>query len=126
MSMKNSNDTVGNRTRDLLHCSAVPQTTALGCATEHYCRLVLTVATKFLYARSHFLLPGQCISFIELCFVTGCPNFAFSCSLSLLTRMLVTLIDARDCETSLKTCAEKQSKNFALSALVFLVYLILF
>ena len=27
-SMKNSNDTIGNRTRDLLACSAVPQTTA--------------------------------------------------------------------------------------------------
>ena len=28
MSMKNSNDTTGNRTRDLLTCSAVPQPTA--------------------------------------------------------------------------------------------------
>jgi hypothetical protein len=28
MSMKNSNDTIGNRTRDLPACSAVPQTTA--------------------------------------------------------------------------------------------------
>jgi hypothetical protein len=26
--MKNSNDTIGNRTRDLLACSAVPQPTA--------------------------------------------------------------------------------------------------
>ena len=26
--MKNSNDTIGNRTRDLLTCSAVPQPTA--------------------------------------------------------------------------------------------------
>jgi hypothetical protein len=29
MSMKNSNETIGNRTRDLLTCSAVPQPTAL-------------------------------------------------------------------------------------------------
>jgi len=29
MSMKNSNDTIGNRTRDLLTCSAVSQPTAL-------------------------------------------------------------------------------------------------
>jgi len=29
MSMKNSNDTIGNRTRDLPTCSAVPQPTAL-------------------------------------------------------------------------------------------------
>ena len=28
MSMKNSNDTVGNRTRDLPACNAVPQSTA--------------------------------------------------------------------------------------------------
>jgi len=28
MSMKNSNDTIGNRTRDLPTCSAVPQPTA--------------------------------------------------------------------------------------------------
>ena len=27
--MKNSNDTIGNRTRDLLTCNAVPQPTAL-------------------------------------------------------------------------------------------------
>jgi hypothetical protein len=29
MSMKNSNGTIGNQTRDLLACSAVPQPTAL-------------------------------------------------------------------------------------------------
>jgi hypothetical protein len=29
MSMKNSSDTIGNRTRDLPTCSAVPQLTAL-------------------------------------------------------------------------------------------------
>jgi len=34
MSMKNSNDTIGNRTRDLPTCSAVPQTTALPRAME--------------------------------------------------------------------------------------------
>jgi len=33
VSMKNSNDTIGNRTRDLLACSAVPQPTALPRAT---------------------------------------------------------------------------------------------
>jgi len=32
MSMKNSSDTIGNRTRDLSACSAVPQPTALPCA----------------------------------------------------------------------------------------------
>jgi hypothetical protein len=42
MSMKNSNDTIGNRTRDLPACSAVPQSTApsLQCLYMHsgpYC-----------------------------------------------------------------------------------------
>jgi hypothetical protein len=32
MSMKNSDDTIGNRTRDLLTCSAVPRPTVLPCA----------------------------------------------------------------------------------------------
>ena len=36
--MKNSNDTIGNRTRDLLACSAVPQLTALPRA-PHICQL---------------------------------------------------------------------------------------
>ena len=35
MSMKNSNDTIGNRTRDLRNCSAVPQPTALRRAPYH-------------------------------------------------------------------------------------------
>jgi len=34
MSMKNSNDTIGNRTRDLPTCSAVPQPTALPLAPK--------------------------------------------------------------------------------------------
>ena len=33
--MKNSNDTIGNRTRDLSTCSAVPQTTAPPRATAY-------------------------------------------------------------------------------------------
>ena len=35
MSMKNSSDTIGNRTRDLTDCSAVPQPTALPRAPSH-------------------------------------------------------------------------------------------
>jgi hypothetical protein len=35
MSMKNSNDTIGNRTRDLPACSAVPQPTLLNFDTEN-------------------------------------------------------------------------------------------
>jgi hypothetical protein len=36
MSMKNSNDTIGNRTRDLPACSAVPQPTATPRASIFY------------------------------------------------------------------------------------------
>jgi hypothetical protein len=36
MSMKNSNDTIGNRTRDLPACSAMPQPTALPRAPLFY------------------------------------------------------------------------------------------
>jgi hypothetical protein len=35
MSMKNSNDTIGNQTRDLPDCSAVPQATAPLIATTY-------------------------------------------------------------------------------------------
>ena len=35
--MKNSNDTIGNRTRDLPNCSAVPQPTALPRAPGNLC-----------------------------------------------------------------------------------------
>jgi hypothetical protein len=35
MSMKNSNDTIGNRTRDIPACSAVPQLTAPTGALKH-------------------------------------------------------------------------------------------
>ena len=38
MSMKNSSDTIGNQTRDLPTCSAVPQPTALPCAPYLCCR----------------------------------------------------------------------------------------
>jgi hypothetical protein len=48
MSIKNSNDTIENRTRDLPACSAVPQPTAPPCAPTnfhvmHYCFLNLVV-----------------------------------------------------------------------------------
>ena len=36
MSMKNSNDTIGNRTCDFPACSAVPQSTAPPCAASHH------------------------------------------------------------------------------------------
>ena len=41
MSMKNSIDTIGNRTRDLPTCSAVPQPTALLRAPYSYFKKIL-------------------------------------------------------------------------------------
>jgi hypothetical protein len=46
MSMKNSSDTLGNRTRDLPDCSAVPQPTALARAPS-----LITYSRKFLVYR---------------------------------------------------------------------------
>jgi len=41
MSMKNSSDTIGNRTRDLPACSAVPHLTTPPCATGHTWMIIL-------------------------------------------------------------------------------------
>ena len=43
MSMKNSNDTIGNQTRDLRTCSAVPQQTAPPAACPHVCHYFLYI-----------------------------------------------------------------------------------
>ena len=48
MSMKNSNETIGNRTRDLSDCSAVPQPTApprvpVLAVIERFCVEVATI-----------------------------------------------------------------------------------
>ena len=45
MSMKNYNDTIGNRTRDLPTCSTVPQPTALPRAPRNCRRLLLQLIT---------------------------------------------------------------------------------
>ena len=48
--MKNSNDTIGNQTRDLPTCAAVPQPTALPCASkrENVAVLIITHVWKTL------------------------------------------------------------------------------
>jgi hypothetical protein len=56
MSMKNSNDTIGNRTRDLPACSAVPQPTAVSrhaCALNKRTALRAAVFTKLTNAQQH-------------------------------------------------------------------------
>jgi hypothetical protein len=49
MSMKNSNDTIGNRTRDLPACSAVPQPTAPPRSKDIY----LFICSSMLEYNSH-------------------------------------------------------------------------
>jgi len=57
MSMKNSNDTIGNRTRDLLACSAVPQPTALQRAPFTVCvQNIIMFGSKFPYTCVHTLM----------------------------------------------------------------------
>jgi len=64
MSIKNSNDTIGNRTRDLAACSAVPQRTTPPAA----CPQSVFVSTKIISDRRFFncfvgwLLGCSCIS----------------------------------------------------------------
>jgi len=43
MSMKNSNDTIGNRTRELLACSAIPQPTAPTRAPVIHLKIICTL-----------------------------------------------------------------------------------
>ena len=54
MSMKNSNDAIGNRTRDLPVCSAVPQSTAPPRSTMDYHEL---------FPKSMFLGPHKFVIF---------------------------------------------------------------
>ena len=49
MSIKNSNHTIGNRTRDLTACGAVPHPTLLNCDTENI--LVIDCHKYFLEGR---------------------------------------------------------------------------
>ena len=84
MSMKNSNDTIGNRTRDLPACSAVPQPTAppaacpnleleftLNLYWEFNCELCLWTVT--------LLLNKQKLRNVILKGYLGCDDTQFSC-----------------------------------------------
>jgi hypothetical protein len=64
MSMKNSNDTIGNRTRNLPACSAVPRPTAPLCAAPN------TTAPAFLFS----LTFGSAISFCHHFQTAGVRN----------------------------------------------------
>ena len=62
-SMKNHNDPVGNRTRDLPACSAVPQPTAPQRTLHHMCALYIIFAIKCkfsLHLRSQFKSHRSC------------------------------------------------------------------
>jgi hypothetical protein len=66
--MKNSNDTIRNRTRDLPACSSVPQPTAPPRAPEtllfsHYC---FSTATKVTRTRLNVTLYVHCLSCFTL------------------------------------------------------------
>jgi hypothetical protein len=66
MSMKNSNDTIGNGTHDVPACSAVPQPTAPPCvqsATKHWYTLHLVVFFFFLRFLFSFFLSSFSLTF---------------------------------------------------------------
>jgi len=61
MSMKKSNDTIGNRTRDLPTCSPVPQPTALPRAPQ-YCRYGnVILVTINLQTKANIKIQGRAI-----------------------------------------------------------------
>ena len=94
MSMKNSNETIGNRTRDLPNCSAVPQPTALRRALNTY-KLITKFQYKIVYRNTDGVystyevrVPGgegdrvSCIHFLahEVHVSNNGDKFAFSSS----------------------------------------------
>ena len=60
--MKNSNDTIGNRTRDLPACSAVPQPTAPPCAPNCAVRteILYIMWIHFCFTPTNFKIWPQC------------------------------------------------------------------
>ena len=61
MSMKNSSDTIGNRTRDLPSCSAVPQLTAASRAPVYDCIMYI------LYFNISYIQPNWDVEFENHC-----------------------------------------------------------
>jgi hypothetical protein len=57
MSMKNSSDTIGNRTRDLPTCSAVPQPIAPPAACP--CLLISRITINMQYLQNCFLFQYE-------------------------------------------------------------------
>jgi hypothetical protein len=75
--MKNSNDTIGNRTRDLPACSSVPQPTAprrapyiLQSDSFTLCKLYIKIANSVLCSNILYWLPDYNPFRTEICRVT--------------------------------------------------------
>ena len=89
MSMKNCNDTIWNRTRDLPTCSAVPQPTALRCASMKEDIVLKIISTDVCSELSeearipHYEIYFQCVSSILQFFdkrrVTFFKRFYYRC-----------------------------------------------
>ena len=76
MSMKNSNDTIGNRTRDLPTCSAVPQPTAplrvkYQLILKNWCTNYCGCLVRSYYTRHQINLKKGAVASIETCL----PNY---------------------------------------------------
>jgi len=79
MSMKNSNDTIGNRTRDFLACSAIPQPTAPSCSPSKYVQYQTNLSLMGLYLNCQTKkLSGFPSEQITIPHTTGKPNFCCS------------------------------------------------
>ena len=74
-SMKNSNDTIRNRTRDLPACSAVPQPTA-----PHHAPSIPYIAVKIVVILAHVMLEMLNLPLVELmrdCTIIVAMTFLF-------------------------------------------------
>jgi len=84
MSMKNFSDTIGNRTRDLLVCSAVPQPTApplipIVTNTKHITFVQGTIPHEFLFSsilNATPLMQESCVSKLQHC-LSGVKFYGF-------------------------------------------------
>jgi hypothetical protein len=81
--MKNANDTIGNRTRDLPACSAVPQTTTtprapflvnMNINLLHEGHASLTSCQSFSWPRHHIVRSYRKFADIRVLFLSACNN----------------------------------------------------
>jgi hypothetical protein len=100
MSMKNSNNTIGNRTRDLLACRAVPQPTALPRAphiriiTDRYVRYLVQMYQKKKLFSQYDIDNKQIVIKLHWVFRKAANDFRFASNMSrTLTQLMYNFVE---------------------------------